>query len=200
MCTLRIVGSNSLVLCCGAGCASRRSWRRCRRGCATWGRTTPSANCERRLALYMKMADTFMLGRRVRKQKEMEALSQRLYELEQDNASLRGHVDSRNSEILRLCQVIRSMCGGSTPGISTPETSPLPPNALSAHPRVRAAASCLGCNAVYCTAVYSAPCAQVSVKKPCMLLCWHVAPRSPSYPWRHSALMCCQYAMQACNL
>ena len=106
------------------------------------------------------MADTLMLGRRVRKQKEMEALSQRMRRLEQDNARLRGHVDSRNAEILRLRLVIRNMCGGGgAPGISTPETPPLPPNALSAHPEVRAAASCLGC-----TAVYSAPCMQVSVR------------------------------------
>lgn len=120
----------------------------------------PSASCERRLALYLKMADTFMLGRRVRKQKELEALSQGMCGLEQDNARLRGHVDSRNAEILRLRLVIRNMCGGGgAPGISTPETPPLPPNALSAHPEVRAAASCLGC-----TAVYSAPCMQVSVR------------------------------------
>ena len=119
----------------------------------------PSASCERRLALYMRMADTLMLGRRLRRQREMEALSHRLRELEQDNASLRGHVDSRNAEILRLRQVIRNMCGGGTPGNSTPETPPLPPSDLSAYPEVRAAASCLGC-----TAVYIAPCVQVSVR------------------------------------
>ena len=49
----------------------------------------PSASCERRLALYLKMADTFMLGRRVRKQKELEALSQGMPDLWQENALLK---------------------------------------------------------------------------------------------------------------
>jgi hypothetical protein len=113
----------------------------------------------------MKMADTLMLGRRVRKQKEMEALSQRMHEVEQDNASLRGHVGSRNAEILRLRQVIRDIRGGGAPGNSSSETPPMLPNALSAHPEVRTAASCLGC-----TAVYIAPCVSSSAKN-CMLLC-----------------------------
>ena len=91
----------------------------------------------------MKMADTLMLGRRVRKQKEMEALSQRMREVEQDNASLRGHADSRNAEILRLRQVIRNMRGGGAAGNSNPETPLLLPDALSAHPEVRAAAHAL---------------------------------------------------------
>ena len=39
---------------------------------------------------------------RVRKQHELEELSQRMRHLEQDNASLRSHVDSRNAEIARL--------------------------------------------------------------------------------------------------
>ena len=57
------------MLCLDAGCASRRSWRQ-------------RTYLEQDKALFSMS----VLRRRVRKQKELEALSQRMRGLEQDNA------------------------------------------------------------------------------------------------------------------
>ena len=46
---------------------------------------------------------------RVRKQRELEELSQRMCALQDDNTSLRGHVETRNTEILRLRGIIQDM-------------------------------------------------------------------------------------------
>lgn len=102
-----------------------------------------------------------MHGRRVRRQQQMEALSQRMREVNQDNASLRGLVDSRNAEIMRLRQVIQNMGGSGALETLSSETPSLPPNAVLAHPEVRAAASCLGCTAVF----HIAHCVQMIVRR-----------------------------------
>lgn len=59
---------------------------------------------------------------RVRKQKELEELCQRMHSLERDNQSLRGHVDSRNTEISRLRSIIQDMhdTGGNGPPAQSP--------------------------------------------------------------------------------
>ncbi len=89
----------------------------------------------------------------------MEALSQRMHDLEQDNASLRGDVDCRNAEIVRLRQVIRSMCGFGTPRISNSETPALQPSGLSAQVEVRVAASCPEYPySVLCASISGRPC------------------------------------------
>ena len=46
----------------------------------------------------------------MRKQRELEDLSQRMRALQDDdNTSLRGHVETRNTEILRLRGIIQDM-------------------------------------------------------------------------------------------
>ena len=52
---------------------------------------------------------TETLACRVRKQQELEELSQRMRALQDDNTSLRGHVETRNTEILRLRGIIQDM-------------------------------------------------------------------------------------------
>ena len=45
----------------------------------------------------------------MRKQRELEELSQRMHALQDDNICLRGHVETRNTEILRLRGIIQDM-------------------------------------------------------------------------------------------
>ena len=72
---------------------------------------------------------------RVRKQRELEELSQRMRSLEQDNASLRSHVDSRNAEIARLRAVVQGLHNAHGdvlvgPHPSSDNVSPLGPGTL----------------------------------------------------------------------
>ena len=45
----------------------------------------------------------------MRKQRELEELSRRMRALQDDNTNLRGHVESRNTEIQRLRAIIQDM-------------------------------------------------------------------------------------------
>jgi len=64
---------------------------------------------------------------RVRKALELDELSQRMRSLEQDNASLHSHVDSRNAEIVHLRTVIQGLhspSGHCLPALPPPDNPP----------------------------------------------------------------------------
>jgi len=80
------------------------------------------------LQLYGRLlTGSFMHTFRVRKALEMDELSQRMRSLEQDNASLHSHVDSRNAEIAHLRTVIQGLhspSGNCLPALPPPDNPP----------------------------------------------------------------------------
>ena len=73
------------------------------------------------------LTEGFMHTFRVRKALELDELSQRMRSLEQDNASLHKHVESRNAEIAHLRTVIQGMHSPSGTRLPALPLSDIPP-------------------------------------------------------------------------